>query len=134
MSKSDETGKGVVFLGDTPESAAKKIKSATTDSLGKIDPTNQDQAGIRNLLQILSLTTGTSLEAVSATYDGQEQYGPLKTDVADAVGNFLADFQTRLRNVDDSQVMAKLEADELHMNEVANATLLKAQKAVGLRA
>jgi tryptophanyl-tRNA synthetase len=32
MSKSDETGKGVIFLSDSPESARKKIMSATTDS------------------------------------------------------------------------------------------------------
>lgn len=31
MSKSDETGKGVIFLTDSPDVAAKKIMSATTD-------------------------------------------------------------------------------------------------------
>jgi tryptophanyl-tRNA synthetase len=36
MSKSDETGKGVIFLTDTPEAARKKIMSATTDSEGKV--------------------------------------------------------------------------------------------------
>src|SRR5882757_2321007 len=37
MSKSDESGKGIIFLGDKPEDAAKKIMSATTDSVGSID-------------------------------------------------------------------------------------------------
>jgi len=134
MSKSDDTGKGVVFLGDNPEVAAKKIKGATTDSLGKIDVNNHKQAGIQNLLQILALTTGRLLEDVKAEYDRQGQYGPLKTAVADAVSTFLAGFQARLAQVDEAQVMAKLEADERQMNEVANATLLKVQKAVGLRA
>jgi hypothetical protein len=45
----------------------------------------------------------------------------------------LGGFQTKLANVDESQLMAKLEADEIAMSEVANATLLKVQKAVGLR-
>jgi len=134
MSKSDESGKGIIFLGDKPEEAAKKIKSAATDSLGKIDLVNQDQPGIKNLLQILALTSGKPLEEVVREYNGQEQYGPLKSAVADAVSDFLTGFQTRLAAVDDAQLMAKLESDEKQMNEVANDTLLKVQKAVGLRA
>lgn len=134
MSKSDETGKGIVFLGGNPAEAAKKIKSATTDSLGRIDVNNHKQAGIQNLLQILALTTGRPLEDVNAEYDGQEQYGPLKNAVADGVSGFLADFQTRLGQVDEAQLLAKLEADEKQMSAVANVTLLKVQKAVGLRA
>jgi len=134
MSKSDESGKGIIFLGDNPAGAGKKIKSATTDSFGKIDLANQDQAGIKNLLQILALTSGKSMDEVTNEYNGQEQYGPLKTAVADAVSAFLTDFQTQLANVDDSKLLAKLEADEKQMNEVANATLFKVQKAVGLRA
>lgn len=133
MSKSDENGKGVIFLGDNPADAAKKIKSATTDSLGKIDLA-QDQPGIANLLQILALTSGKTMDEVSNQYNGQEQYGPLKNAVAEAVSAFLTDFQTRLAAVDNTQLMAKLEADEKQMNIVAGATLLKVQKAVGLRA
>jgi tryptophanyl-tRNA synthetase len=134
MSKSDESGKGIIFLGDDPGAAAKKIKSAATDSFGKIDLATQDQPGIKNLLQLLSLSTGSSLADVTTEYNGQEQYGPLKTAVADAVSTFLTDFQTRLAAVDDAQLLAKLEADEAQMNKQANATLLKVQKAVGLRA
>jgi tryptophanyl-tRNA synthetase len=134
MSKSDETGKGIIFLGDSPDAAAKKIKSATTDSYGKIDLNNQDQAGIKNLLQILSLMTGKPLTELNDEYNGQEQYGPLKNTVADAVSTFLNDFQARLASVDDAQLLAKLESDEKQMNEMANATLLRVQRAVGLRA
>ena len=134
MSKSDETGKGIIFLGDNPAEAAKKIKSATTDSLGRIDVNNHKQVGIQNLLQILALTTDRPTEDVNAEYDGQEQYGPLKATVADAVSTFLADFQARLAQVDEVQLLTKLEADEKQMNELANDTLVKVQKAVGLRA
>lgn len=133
MSKSDDTGKGVIFLGDEPEAAAKKIRSATTDSFEKIDLSAQDQPGIRNLLQILALASGRSLEEVTAEYTGQTQYGPLKTDTAVAISAFLADFQAKLTQVDEAALLAKLTADEAVMNEVANATLLRVQQAVGLR-
>ncbi|MGB4758887.1 MAG: tryptophan--tRNA ligase [Candidatus Saccharimonadales bacterium] len=133
MSKSDESGKGIIFLGDGPEAAAKKIKSAATDSYGKVDFTTQDQPGIYNLLQILALLQNRPIDDVINEYNGFEQYGPLKVTVADAVQAFLTDFQTKLAQVDEAQLMAKLQADEAQMNEVANATLLRVQKAVGLR-
>jgi hypothetical protein len=53
--------------------------------------------------------------------------------VAEQVYEFLTDFQERLAAVDDAVLMQKLESDERAMNEVANATLLRVQKAVGLR-
>jgi tryptophanyl-tRNA synthetase len=133
MSKSDETGKGIIFLGDSPEAAAKKIKSAETDSLGKIDPASQDQPGIANLLQTLALATNRSLDEVTEQYQGQEQYGQLKSDVAEAVASLLTDFQARLAQVDEAALMAKLEKDEAELNQVANDQLLKVQRAVGLR-
>lgn len=134
MSKSDESGRGIIFLGDAPEDAAKKIKSATTDSLGKIDFMNEEQAGIRNLLQILALIKGQGYAETAQPFQGSEMYGALKTAVAEAIGTFLDDFQKRLAEVDEAKILAKLEADEAKMNEVANATLFKVQKAVGLRA
>jgi tryptophanyl-tRNA synthetase len=134
MSKSDDSGRGIIFLGDSPEEASKKIKSATTDSLGKIDFMNEDQAGIRNLLQILALMKGQGYAETAEPYQGSEMYGSLKTAVAEAVGVFLKDFQERLAAVDETALMAKLEADEQMLNDVAKATLHEVQKAVGLRA
>lgn len=134
MSKSDESGKGIIFLGDAPEEAAAKIKAATTDSIGKIDFMNEEQAGIRNLLQVLALMKNQGYAETAQPYQGMEMYGSLKTAVAEAVGVFLHEFQERLAAVDEAALMTKLEADEKQMNEVANATLLNVQKAVGLRA
>ncbi|HWB39221.1 MAG TPA: tryptophan--tRNA ligase [Candidatus Saccharimonadales bacterium] len=128
MSKSDETGKGVIFMGDTPEIARKKIMSATTDSVGKVQVDPQNQPGVSNLLQILDLLGGNPNEFI-----GQEQYGPLKSAVADKVAEFLTDFQAKLANVDQAAIDAKLAESEAKMNEQANSTLLKVQRAVGLR-
>lgn len=133
MSKSDDTGKGVIFLTDTPAVASKKIMSATTDSLEKISYNPELQPGISNLLEILALLTVRSLEEVTKEYAGQTTYGPLKTAVADAVSVFLIDFQQKFAAVDEQAILAKLESSEAAMCEQANATLYKVQKAVGLR-
>ena len=133
MSKSDETGKGVIFLSDDPEAAAKKVQSAATDSLGKIAFDRANQPGISNLLEILALLRGQDLEDTIAEFEGQERYGDFKLVVADAVRVFLADFQERLRSVEDGTLFEKLEKDEAIKNQEANQTLYKVQKAVGLR-
>ncbi len=133
MSKSDESGKGVIFLTDTPEAATKKIMSATTDSLGVVNYDKENQTGIVNLIDILAALTDKSSEEVATEYQGQTQYGPLKTAAAEAVANFLTNFQKRLSEVDDSKLMAKLEASEVAMNKVASRTLHKVHAAVGLR-
>lgn len=133
MSKSDETGKGVIFLTDTPDIARKKVMSATTDSVGQINYSYDEQPGISSLIDLLALLQGVDKQSVIDKYQGQTMYGPLKTEVADVVASFLTDFQTKLAAVDDKALLAKLESDEKLMNNQANATLFKVQKAVGLR-
>lgn len=127
MSKSDGSGKGVIFMSDTPDEARTKIMAATTDSVGKIQYAD-DQPGVANLLEILKLLGGNPEE-----FMGQKQYGPLKEAVASKVGDFLTAFQADLGKVDDQAILAKLNTSEVEMNAQANQTLLNVQKAVGLR-
>ena len=129
MNKSDDSGKGVIFLGDSPEEAAKKVMSATTDSLGKVAHDYEKQPGISNLLDIYEALGGDTKEFI-----GNEQYGPLKQAVAVKVKEFLTHFQSRQTKVDQVKLTAQLESSEKAMNNTAGATLLKVQKVVGLRA
>lgn len=138
MSKSDDSGKGVIFLGDEPQIAHKKIMSATTDSLGKVQYDRDNQPGISNLLEILTLVRqdagrDVSLEQTISQYAGMERYGDFKRIVADEVADFLANFQARLAAVDEQAIERKLESSERDMNVVANETLHRVQTAVGLR-
>lgn len=135
MSKSDDTGKGVIFLGDNPQTAHKKIMSATTDSLGNLSNIDaEQQPGIANLLTIYGLVKKAAGSDSFEVPPDITQYGALKAVIAEEVSTFLNDFQDKLQRVDEAALLAKLEADERHMNEVANATLYKVQRAVGLRA
>lgn len=129
MSKSDDSGKGVIFLTDSPDEARKKIMGAETDSAGEVRQDYQNQPGVSNLLDILKLFGGNPDEFI-----GQKQYGPLKTAVADVITEFLTGFQAKLAQVSDQAILDKLADSEEQMNGQANATLLKVQKAVGLRA
>ena len=133
MSKSDESGRGVIFLRDEPAAAAKKVMSATTDDKAEINFDRQNQPGISNLLEILALIRGTTLDTVINEFKGQTRYGDFKTVVAGEAEKFLTDFQQRLSQVDDNQVISKLEQSEQQLTPIANTTLLRAQQAVGLR-
>jgi hypothetical protein len=138
MSKSDESDKGIIFLSDDPKSAHKKIMSATTDSIGKVQYDKENQPGISNLLEILTLVRQdagreVTLEQIANEYFGMDRYGDFKRIVADEVAKFLENFQNRLAAVDERAIEEKLASSEKDMNVVANETLYRVQKAVGLR-
>lgn len=133
MSKSDESGRGVIFLSDTPEAASKKIMGATTDDVAAVHLDHDNQPGISNLLLILSLLRDQPIEQVAAQYEGVERYGDFKKDVASAVSDFLTDFQAKLSVIDAAEIERSLESSEQTVAQQANQTLLRAQQAVGLR-
>ena len=133
MSKSTAAENSKIMLDDDPEKAAKKIMSATTDSLGKIKFDMFNQPGISNLLVIESQLTGLPLEDVVATWAGQTSYGDLKKKVASSVSAMLSEFQSKLASISDGQVYELLAKGEAYANEVANKKLLEAQKAFNLR-
>lgn len=133
MSKSSTDEKSKILMIDEPEVARKKIMSATTDSVGVINFDWEHQPGIASLLQVLALITGRDQASVNAEWEGKTSYGEFKRAVADAVADFLTTFQARLNAISDEALLKKLEASERIMAGVANATLLRAQRAVGLR-
>jgi tryptophanyl-tRNA synthetase len=133
MSKSADSDKGVIFLTDSPEEAAKKVMSATTDDHASVNYSTIEQPGISNLLQILSLLRSQPLEDVEHEFKGQSSYGDFKRVVADEVSAFLSKFQAKLTEVNDESILASFERSEKIANEQANETLLRVQRAVGLR-
>ena len=60
MSKSASSPAGIIDLRDDPKAAAKKIRSAVTDSGTEIRFDLEEKPGISNLLTIFSALTGTS--------------------------------------------------------------------------
>jgi tryptophanyl-tRNA synthetase len=134
MSKSIADPRGTILLSDDPAAAAKKVTGATTDSVGAVHFDWGNQPGVTNLLQMLALLTGRAQDEVNSEWTGNERYGDLKKSVAEAVESFLADFQAKYRSVNEAALLAKLEESEASMSITANETLLKVQKAVGLRA
>lgn len=83
MSKSDETGKGVIYLTDSDKDILKKVKSAVTDS-GSVIEYSEEKAGIANLLSIHATLSGKTIPQIVQEYEGK-MYGHLKVDTAELV-------------------------------------------------
>ena len=133
MSKSSTEEKSKILLNDSPQAAYKKIMSATTDSIGEINFNYETQPGISSLLQILAYLTNTPQEDINQQWVGQTRYGDFKKVVAKGVADFLTDFQQKLNQISDEEILQILQESEAKMNVVANKQLYKVQQAVGLR-
>ena len=133
MSKSTAAENSKIMMNDEPDKAAKKIMSATTDSLGKIKFDMFNQPGISNLLLIESLVTGTPLQDVISTWAGETKYGDLKKKVGADVAELLREFQSNLDGITDDMVEELFEDGEVYANKIANQKLAEVQIAVGLR-
>ena len=88
LSKSDETGKGCIYILDDINVSKKKIMSAVTDSDNAIYYDVKNKPGISNLLTIYSILSGESIDALVERYQGVG-YGQFKKDLAEVVGNEL---------------------------------------------
>lgn len=132
MSKSDENQKATIFMLDEPKKITKKIKSAVTDSEGVVRFDPVEKPGVSNLLTILSSATNMPIKDLEQQYEGIG-YGQFKQDVADAVVNVLEPIQLRYKEIIESAMLDEvLDQGRDAASRVANKTLAKAKKAMGL--
>jgi len=130
MSKSDP--KGDIFLKDDPAVIRKKIMSAVTDLGCEVKYDEENKPGISNLIQIYCCMKDISIEEAEKKFEGY-RYGEFKKEVADAVIEELEPFQARYREIvaNKSYETALKEGAE-KASEIANKTLKRVQKAIGL--
>lgn len=97
MSKSGENDNDYILLLDSPEVIRRKLKRAVTDSLG-IVAYNEEQLGIRNLLNIYKELSGEDMEKIVERYEGKG-YGEFKEDVAEWIIKTLEPIQKRFHEI-----------------------------------
>ncbi|MGW1668830.1 tryptophan--tRNA ligase [Streptomyces sp. NPDC002324] len=132
MSKSASTPKGLINLLDDPKATAKKVKSAVTDTdtVIRFDPA--EKPGVSNLLSIYSTLTGTGIGELEQKYVGKG-YGALKTDLAEAMVEFVTPFRERTQQyLDDPETLDSILAEGAEKaRAVAAETLSQAYDKVG---
>lgn len=131
MSKSASSPQGKIDVLDTPAQMAKKIKRAVTDADNEVRYDRQAKPGVSNLLELLAAVTGGDPVELAGNYT---QYGPLKSDTADAVVAYMAPFHQRYAELsaDPAQVHAALRRGADKAGQVATTTVDRAYRAVGL--
>ena len=132
MSKSVDSPQGTVMVLDSPDVIERKVSRAVTDSEGEVRFDVVEKPGVSNLLSILAAATDRSPDDCAAAYT---QYGPLKSDTADAVVALLEPIQARFRELaaDPAGTQAILAAGAAKAQALAAPTLARAQAAIGLR-
>jgi len=134
MSKSTaltKPGHAILML-DPPDTVRRKIARATTDANPRVaEPIG---AGVGNLLDIHAAISGSTREQTLTLFQGAS-YGDLKTAVTAVVNEVLEPVQSRYREVraEEATLRSVLERGAERAAAVAGATLLRVQRAVGLR-
>ena len=132
MSKSDANVKEYISMLDEPSVIRKKIKSAVTDSSGVIEFDPAEKPGVSNLLTIFSAFSGESIESLVNRFKGVG-YGQFKEELADAIIAVMEPIQERYYELLKSDKLDEiLDEGAKKANYVANKTLRKMEKAVGL--
>lgn len=134
MSKSagGERPAHAVFLLDSPDRARKKIMRAATDSNPAVaEPLGP---GVANLLDIYAAVHRVPAADALREFSGTT-YGNLKGAVADAVVDTLGPIQSRFHQLrdDPGELDRLLTRSAERVNAVAEATLQRVYRAVGLR-
>lgn len=130
MSKSAADPNSFILMMDPPNVIRNKIKRAVTDMGREVKYDEQNKPGVSNLMVILSLCTGQSLEEISAKYDG---YGQFKKDVAEALIATLEPIQKRFAELSEPGAIEEILAHgAAKAEQVANPTLWAVQEGLGL--
>jgi tryptophanyl-tRNA synthetase len=131
MSTTGGAPQGTLLLLDPPDVIRKKVKSAVTDS-GSDVRRAPDKAGVTNLIDIMTVATGESAEAIEARYDSGG-YGQFKTDVAEAVIALFEPIQARFHEIrgDTAELTRLLGVGADKARDVAAPTLAQMYERMG---
>ncbi|HSE07888.1 MAG TPA: tryptophan--tRNA ligase [Nocardioidaceae bacterium] len=131
MGKSGADGRGVVFLMDSPDTIAAKVRRAVTDTEPELEHRPGERPGVSNLATILGALTGRSAEK---SLEGVPGAAALKKLVTEAIVETLVPIQDTYRElaVDRSKILADLSEAAGFAAAEAAATVRAARQAIGL--
>lgn len=132
MSKSADNPNAYILILDPPNTIRKKISRAVTDNIGVVRY-SEEQPGVSNLISILSTVTHVAPKDIEKKYEGIG-YAQFKADVAEALVEELSPLQKRVKELleDKTYLESIYKNGAEKANYVANKTLRKMQKKVGL--
>ncbi len=132
MSTTGGSEQGTVLVLDEPDVVRKKVRSAVTDSGSEVRR-GEGKEGIANLIEILSVVRGVSMEEIESEFAGSG-YGDFKGAVADDVVELLAPVRERYAELraDEAALEAALAAGAEKARAIAAPVLADAREAMGV--
>src|SRR5687768_3259911 len=123
---------GCIDLLDDPAVAAKKIRSAVTDTGREVVADPEGKPGVTNLLAIHSALSGRSVAELEEHFAGRG-YGDLKKELAEVVADFVTPIRQRTQELlDDRAELERLLAQGAQRaREVAAGTVAAAYDRAG---
>lgn len=132
MSKSDEFDKGYISLFDDEAAIKRKIRSAVTDSLAKINYDPINQPGLANLITIFASISDKDIAEIVEKYQNST-YQTFKEDLAQAVVDTLIPIQKRYQELIKSQELQDiLDQGKAIAGEYAFKKMRKCKQKIGL--
>lgn len=132
MSKSNPNEGSYIALLDEPAKIIKKIKRAVTDSDNEIRFDVENKPAISNLLTIYSFCANVPVEDLVSRYQGVG-YGTFKSELAEAVVQFLEPIQARYRELVESDELDRiLLSGAEHASEYAEKKMIDVKEKMGL--
>lgn len=133
MSKSSESQKGIIRILDDANTIRKKINSAVTDSIGKVNYDPENQPGVTNLINIYMSLSGKSKEEIVEEF-ADANYGTFKKAVGDLVAETFEKIQARYNELINSDELDKiLEDGKERSRAIAKKKYELMKQKIGLR-
>ncbi len=132
MAKSATDPNSRIEILDSPDTIAKKIKSATTDSGSDIRYDEDEKPGISNLLNIASGFSGKAVSELEKEFSGKT-YEDFKGAVADIVIGHLTPLQTKYNELasNEDELKKILREGSEQAKKTADATMGNVREKIG---
>jgi tryptophanyl-tRNA synthetase len=132
MSKSARRPAAAILLSDSPDTIARKVRSAVTDS-GRDVRAAEDKPALTNLLTIFSLVAGTPVEELEQRF-AAAGYGEFKKALAEQLIESLEPMRTRLGQLldDPGETDRLLQRGSERAAEAAEPVMADVRRRVGL--
>ncbi|XP_055705021.1 tryptophan--tRNA ligase, mitochondrial [Phlebotomus papatasi] len=133
MSKSDSDPKSTIYLTDSPDTVADKVKKAITDFTSEVTFDPEVRPGVSNLVTIHSLMSGKSPEEICAMNKDVDT-GKYKARVAEAVVEHLNPIRMRIEAFSrhPEYLSQVLEEGAQRASEIAETTIQEVKEKLGL--
>ncbi len=131
MSKSDPDPNSRILVTDDNDTILRKVRRAVTDSGRRIFYDVERKPGISNLLDILAVFTGDSVDELAERHSSGG-YGKLKEAVAEAVAAGLSPVRQAYLDLDDAEVEGIMKAGATEAQRRTERIMTDVRRLIGL--